>query len=147
MFADISALNLQEPAKQNTFKVSYYSDTAGDHDGLLNELKRRLKAKNVEASVIWSIDEEKNLGLVDILPKNATKVHATRFLMKKQGFSRERTVFAGDSGNDMEVLTSDLNAIPVKNAMEEVRKEAVASMEDKGMSESLCLAAHLRSLP
>jgi len=140
MFADITMLEAQEAAKQNTFKLSYYTDTAIDKDDLKAEMEKRLDAARIRASIIWSIDEEKNVGLLDVLPKRATKVHAIRFLMKKMEFPVERTVFAGDSGNDLPALTSGLNAILVKNAMEEVRQEAVSTIKEKGLERCLYLA-------
>ena len=48
-------------------------------------------------------------------------------------------VFAGDSGNDLDALTSGLQAILVKNAMAEVRKEAVNKMSHKDMLNRLYL--------
>jgi hypothetical protein len=59
--------------------------------------------------------------------------------MKQEQFSEENTVFAGDSGNDLDVLTSGLQAILVKNAMDEVRKEAIETLSDKQMLNRLYL--------
>jgi HAD superfamily hydrolase (TIGR01484 family) len=138
--ADLIDLALQERDKQNTFKLSYYSDVAVDVARLKQEINERLVHANVQASLIWSIDEEKNIGLLDVLPERATKVHAIRFLMKKRGYSHEQVVFAGDSGNDLPALTSGLNAVLVKNGHEKVRKEARLVMEKRAMSERLYLA-------
>jgi hypothetical protein len=140
MFADITILELQEPGKQNTFKLSYYTDTMIDINMLKKEMEKRLAMVHVDAGIIWSIDEEKNVGLLDILPKRATKVHAIRFLMKKLGYPEEQTVFAGDSGNDLPVLTSGLKAVLVKNAMEEVRQEVIQAMVAKGLEERIYFA-------
>ncbi len=140
MFADMTILEVQEAAKQNTFKLSYYTESTIDANKLRQEMENRLTAAAIEACVIWSVDEEKDVGLVDILPRRATKLHAIRFLMKKKGYSEEKTVFAGDSGNDMPALTSGLQAVLVKNAMAEVRDEAINTMQDKGMAERLYVA-------
>jgi hypothetical protein len=59
--------------------------------------------------------------------------------MRQEQFSEDQTVFAGDSGNDLDVLTSGLQAILVKNAMDEVRKEAVEVLSDKHMMHRLYL--------
>jgi hypothetical protein len=53
--------------------------------------------------------------------------------MKQEQFSEDNTVFAGDSGNDLDVLTSGLKAILVKNAMDEVRKEAIETLSARHM--------------
>ena len=84
----------------------------------------RLEARGVEASLIYSVDEEKNIGLLDVLPAHATKLHAVEFLMTHQGFGYPNTVFAGDSGNDLPVLCSPLPSVLVANAHPETIREA-----------------------
>ena len=59
-----------------------------------------------------------------MLPVSANKLHAIRFLMQQQGFGQENTVFAGDSGNDLDVLLSSISAVLVANADEEVKRLA-----------------------
>lgn len=140
LLADLNILELQEEDKQNSFKLSYYTKASADSVKLKQEIHQRLAPANVRTSVIWSIDEEKDVGLVDILPERATKVHAIRFLMKKRGFAQERCVFAGDSGNDLPALTSGLNAVLVKNGRDDVRTEAVETMKKKQMRACLYLA-------
>lgn len=61
LFADIDALTLQEPQKQNTFKLSYYAPEDTDRDRLLAEIGARLKPLAVQASLIWSIDEARQV--------------------------------------------------------------------------------------
>jgi sucrose-6-phosphatase len=140
LFTDLTALQLQEEEKQNSFKLSYYTDVDVEIAPLRQEMEKRLAAAGVRAALIWSIDEEKECGLLDILPQQATKLHAIRFLMQKHDFSHEQTVFAGDSGNDLPVLTSGLNAILVKNAPEDVKTEAVQTITKKGLQQNLYLA-------
>jgi len=108
LFEDISDLTLQEPEKQNTFKLSCYVPADTDHKALLAEMDARLKALGIHASLIWSIDEARHIGLLDVLPRRATKHHAIRFLMAHKDFDTGNTVFAGDSGNDLPALTSGL---------------------------------------
>ncbi len=140
LFTDIDTLTLQEPQKQNTFKLSYYAPQDTQHDPLLTEMEARLKSLGIQASLIWSIDEAKHVGLLDVLPKRATKYHAIRFLMAQKGFDEDNTVFAGDSGNDLPALTSGLYAILVRNARQEVREEAVRRVQEKGIAQRLYLA-------
>lgn len=125
LFDDITALRLQEPEKQNRYKLSYYAPPDLDREDLIPQLAQRLKAQGIQASFIWSVDETVRIGLLDVLPKRANKLHAIRFLMERQHFDKRHTVFAGDSGNDLEVLISGLQAILVRNAQEEVRQEAL----------------------
>lgn len=140
MFSDIEVLRLQEPEKQNVFKLSYYAPADIAPKSLLDQMNARLDAEGIRASLIWSIDEMKHVGLLDVLPERATKKHAIEFLMKNKGFEMAQTVFAGDSGNDLPALTSGLQAVLVKNAIDEVRKAAVERAEANGCRERLYLA-------
>lgn len=125
LFSDTKDLWLQEPEKQNQFKISYYAPPDMNHEALISCMEQRFNAHGVEAAFIWSVDETAQLGLLDVLPKRANKLHAVSFLMKRKHFDKNRTVFAGDSGNDLEVLTSGLQAILVRNAQEAVREKAL----------------------
>lgn len=115
-------LRLQEPEKQNRYKLSYYAPPETVAQELIDEMDKRLKHAGIKASLIWSVDESARLGLLDVLPASANKLHAIRFLMQQCGFARESTLFAGDSGNDLEVLLSSVPSILVANAGADVRK-------------------------
>ena len=137
---DIDALELQEPSKQNTHKLSYYSPVDIDSDSLVASIHDRLESIDVRASVIWSVDEMKDVGLVDVLPRSATKLHAIRFMRSRLGVPAERTVFAGDSGNDLPALTSGLPAVLVANARDDVRQRARRLAKENAASDRLYLA-------
>jgi len=81
----------------------------------------RLLRSGIRANLIWSVDEEGGVGLLNFLPANANKLHAIRFLIDKRGFLRDNTVFAENSGNDLEVLMSDIPAVLVANAENQLR--------------------------
>jgi sucrose-6F-phosphate phosphohydrolase len=140
LFSDLPSLRLQEDSKQNRFKLSYYVPLDGDNAALLREMERRLNDDSVRAGLIWSVDEPAGTGLLDVLPAGATKLHALEFLMQRRGFTLEETVFAGDSGNDLPVLTSPLHSVLVANAAPEVRNEAIQLAQDKGTGDALYLA-------
>ena len=140
LFDDLDLLTLQEAEKQNTFKLSYYAPEDAPRDELLTEMQARLMPQGIDASLIWSIDEVGHKGLLDVLPRRATKYHAIRFLMTRKGFSEANTVVAGDSGNDLAALTSGLQAVLVHNAQPDVRAEALQLVREKGVSERLYLA-------
>lgn len=137
---DFDEIRLQEPEKQNQYKLSYYADRTVNHYRLVDKIRRRLQAKGINAGIIWSVDEPNELGLIDILPEHATKLHAIKFLLQTQGIHKQRAVFAGDSGNDLDALTSNLQAILVKNASKNVRKEAMKILSHKQMTDRLYLA-------
>jgi sucrose-6F-phosphate phosphohydrolase len=140
LFEDMHELRMQEDEKQNTFKLSYYAAEDADAKRLIAVMRERLEERDIHASLIWSVDEALHRGLLDVLPACATKYHAVRFLMDHGGFSEPNTVFAGDSGNDLPVLTSGLQAVLVRNAIDEVRREAVQAVRAKGCEQRLYLA-------
>ena len=140
LLRDIDGLRLQEDEKQNDFKLSYYGPENTRPDALVDEVRRRLEAEGIRASLIWSIDEQAHCGLLDVLPASANKRHAIGFLMRERGFADRQTVFAGDSGNDLEVLVSGMQAVLVRNAPAEVREEAERRVAEAGHAERLYLA-------
>lgn len=123
---DFPGLHLQEAVRQGACKLSYYTPPLIDPAELLSRLRQRLEASGARVNLVWSIDETTATGLLDVLPASASKLHALEFLRARLGISLDRTVFAGDSGNDMEVLISRIPSVLVANAQESVRAEAVA---------------------
>lgn len=134
-------LRLQEESKQKAFKLSYYTPpSAANHKDLQIRLQNRLQENNIAASLTWSLDEAANTGLLDILPVGAGKRNAIEFLMKKNGFHLDSTVFSGDSGNDLPVLISPIPSTLVCNASVEVKQEVQRLARNLGTADSLYLA-------
>lgn len=123
-------IELQAKEKQNRYKLSFNVPLETDMQVLLGEMETRLMRAGIKANLIWSIDEEAGTGLLDILPARANKLHAIRFLMQKSGFSLKDTLFAGDSGNDLDVLLSDIPSVLVANADEQIKGRAANSSLD-----------------
>ena len=103
-------------------------------------MQNRLQENNIAASLTWSLDEAANTGLLDILPVGAGKRNAIEFLMKKNGFHLDNTVFSGDSGNDLPVLISPIPSTLVRNASVEVKQEVQRHARNLGTADSLYLA-------
>lgn len=137
---DIKGIELQEPEKQSTHKLSYYVSLSTNKDIVLYEMYRRLEKMNVNASLIWSVDELSKIGLLDVLPKNATKLHAIDFLCQRLDIGRSEAIFAGDSGNDLPVMISPIPSVLVANASEEVKAEARREAERAGNGKALYFA-------
>jgi len=140
LFDDVPDLKLQEAAKQNTHKLSYYVDLHVNQEDLLSLMAERLEACAVKASLVWSVDEPENIGLLDVLPRNATKVHAIDFLRSRLGYLMSEVVFAGDSGNDLPVLGSTVPSALVANASKEVKETAQRLAQINGNLQSFYLA-------
>jgi sucrose-6F-phosphate phosphohydrolase len=136
---DMEEIRLQEPEKQKQYKVSFYTDQNVDPQLLIKNIRDVLAEKDVRANIIWSVDEISTDGLLDIIPPRANKLHAIQFLMQQEHFPEDRTVFAGDSGNDLDVLTSGQQTILVKNATEDIRKEAIKKLSEKNLTNRLYL--------
>jgi HAD superfamily hydrolase (TIGR01484 family) len=133
-------LRLQEEDKQNTYKVSYYTNHQFDIKAARKRIDALLVEHGIFTSIIWSRDEAVHCGLLDILPQRANKLQAIRFLMEEENFSEMTTVFAGDSGNDLDALTSGLQAILVKNSAGDVQNTARKELEGKGLTGCLYIA-------
>ncbi len=140
MLHDLPALRPQEDDKQNEYKLSYYLALQSDRQSLSTSICQRLEAEDVNANLIWSIDEPAGVGLLDVLPARASKYHALESLMKHHGFTYQNTVFCGDSGNDMEVLASPIPAVLVANSQPDVRELALRLAAEKGHSQQLYIA-------
>ena len=133
-------LRLQEEDHQNQFKLSYYIDNLDNSDAIVKETTHRIKKQCAHATIVYSIDEVNSIGLLDILPVNATKYTALEYLRKKLNTSKDDTVYCGDSGNDILPLTSGYKAILVRNAIEKIRVTVKELMIQEGRLDNLYIA-------
>lgn len=138
--AGIPGLTLQEASKQGPCKLSYYAPALADPSAMLDAAHAALAGTGARYRLVWSVDETTDTGLLDVLPVSASKLHALEFLRARLNIGLDRTIFAGDSGNDMEVLTSAVPSVLVANAQETVRAEAVAAALRAGHCQALYLA-------
>ncbi|WP_394707321.1 HAD-IIB family hydrolase [uncultured Desulfobacter sp.] len=136
----IVEIELQEEHKQNDFKLSYYISMDADHKSILTKIETRLAKLGVNVSLIHSFDEPEQIVLLDILPRNATKKHAIEFLQKQLGYKTREIVFAGDSGNDLQVLSSSIPSILVANAEDDIKEKARKLADKNGQTQALFLA-------
>jgi sucrose-6F-phosphate phosphohydrolase len=121
---------LQEVEKQNQFKVSYYVPLSAEVVGLSDRLESEMAKLEMRANLIWSVSEVEGVRLLDILPPNANKLHAIRHIMQCRQVQKLDTVFAGDSGNDKEVLRSEIQSVLVANAAPEMKQWAFENGDD-----------------
>ena len=136
----VSELRLQEEAQQNTYKLSYFLSLDSNIDAVVARVEDCLRQQGVEASLIYSVDETENIGLLDVLPREATKLHGIEFLYQHLGYRPDEVIFAGDSGNDLPVLGSSLRSVLVANASAEVKRQARELSARNGHTDSLYLA-------
>lgn len=140
LLKSIRDIRTQEYSKQKQHKLSYNVPLYIDHVNLLSEIKSCLEQENVKVNLIWSVDETTNIGLLDILPLSANKKFAIEFLMKILDFNINETIFAGDSGNDISVMASNIPSVLVANATDCVKKTALKQAQLNGENKSFYVA-------
>ena len=140
LLSDLPELRLQEADKQNRFKLSYYFALHHDRMQLEAKINQRLESAGVRSRMIWSVDDPDGIGLLDILPRSASKFHAIEALMEQQGYGFHNTVFCGDSGNDVAVMVSPVQAVVVANAKQEIKDLAQEMAAEYGNSQQLYIA-------
>ena len=139
-FTDFDHIKLQEITKQGLHKLSYYVSLEAELEPIIIKIRSKLETEKIQANIIWSIDEKAQIGLLDILPISANKYHAIAYLMKTQNFTLDNTIFAGDSGNDLDVLISPIKSILVANAHLEVKETIQSEIEQTGLKDSIYIA-------
>jgi len=135
----IAGLRLQESEKQGPFKLSYYVDAARLEE-LVECVKQELLQSAAPYSIIHSVDPFNGDGLIDLLPSGVSKAHALAWWVERNDLHRDALVFAGDSGNDLAVLTAGYRAIVVGNADRAVAQQAYAAHRRAGWGNRLYLA-------
>ena len=138
--AGVAGLREQETDRQSEFKLSYYAPAHENENDLLEQVLARADRSNVETKLIWSVEPDGSRGLLDALPRRASKLGAIQHLLSEHEFDRDRVVYAGDSGNDLDVLTSSVPAVLVANATDDVRRRALRESERRGTTPFLYLA-------
>jgi HAD superfamily hydrolase (TIGR01484 family) len=140
LLKDVPALRLQERSRQNRLKLSFYLPLYQEIDELAAIIRARLEPLGVRTRLVWSVDDVADIGLLDVLPASASKLHAIEALALAQGFTPEQTVFCGDSGNDLEVLASRIPAVLVANSRPDVQDLALELAEEAGTLPLLYIA-------
>ncbi|MBN2718239.1 MAG: HAD-IIB family hydrolase [Deltaproteobacteria bacterium] len=90
-------LRLQEPEFQSDWKLSFYLDS---HAAVF-DLRAFLQSKRISARVIYSCGK-----YLDIIPHQAGKANAVRFLRNTWRVVPQNVLTCGDSGNDIDMLTA-----------------------------------------
>lgn len=127
---DLEGLELQVPAHQGEFKISY--ECATDHtESLLASIRTRLREQGHPYDAAGSVDPFRHCGLIDLLPTGVSKAYALHWLSTHADFTPAEVVYAGDSGNDLPALSGDFHAIVVANASEGLAENVEKILRDK----------------
>ena len=136
------SLRLQEEEKQNIFKLSYYIDDLEKSEKIVKNVEDVIKSicECEDALIVYSVDETAGQGLLDILPKVATKQMAIEYLREKLNITKDEVLYAGDSGNDILPLTQGYFAVMVRNTIKTVQDTVLEIAQKKGIEERICTA-------
>ncbi|MBD3225469.1 MAG: HAD-IIB family hydrolase [Caldithrix sp.] len=104
----------QQPAVvQRPYKISFdVMDSVGFN---LSELEERFHQHNILANIIYSHGKH-----VDVLPHRASKGKAIQFISEQLNFPAHKILVAGDSGNDTEMLKTEMAGVVVGNYSQEL---------------------------
>lgn len=116
--AGVEGLVEQEAVHCGPFKQSYYADH--DRSSEILQLAKDRAEGRFDEVFVYSFDSQSGAGLLDLLPRSATKQTALEFLAAQTGISKSDVVFCGDSGNDVFPLTAGFNGVMVRNADEQL---------------------------
>jgi sucrose-6F-phosphate phosphohydrolase len=105
----------QKQSEQGLFKVSYLISEK-DAPKILPKLRSELESNSLKFNLIYSGGKD-----LDILPFDADKGSAVKYLQKKWEIDSYRTVVCGDSGNDIALFNNgEQRGIIVGNARPEL---------------------------
>lgn len=124
--AGIDGLVEQEREHCSPFKQSYYVEHSRNQE-ILHTVDERVKGKFDEVS-IYSFDSLSGQGLLDFLPRSASKQTALEYLADKLDVAKSEIVFCGDSGNDVLPLTAGFRGVLVRNADEQLVADVKRAM-------------------
>ena len=136
----LDGLQLQPEHQQGEFKLSFVVEPTSKLDAITADVMDALASLGINCNCIPSINEHEDHGLIDILPANANKLLAIRFLVQALKLNPEKLLYSGDSGNDMEVLASEFKSVLVANATDEVKEMALRDAKNQHHSDRLYLA-------
>ncbi|MGD8348466.1 MAG: HAD-IIB family hydrolase [Gammaproteobacteria bacterium] len=105
---ELPGMKLQPKVEQTPFKISYYYDpkTAPPVDDIITRLHKR----ELTANVILAFGQ-----YLDILPSRASKGQALRYVSQLFDIPLERTLVAGGSGADEDMMRGNTLAVVVAN--------------------------------
>lgn len=131
LLAKVPGLKIQEEEKQGEFKKSYYTDPAIAEKDIRQHIGAIFQVKGIKANLIYSFDNAKKVGLVDILPPMAAKDSALHHIVASLQLERDHVVYAGDSGNDLLAFLSGYSAILVANTDDVTRQRVLRVAKEK----------------
>jgi sucrose-6F-phosphate phosphohydrolase len=138
-FLKFPELELQGEEKQGRFKLSYYCATATTQ-AVANRLQAELDTCDLPYAITSCLDPFCDRGMIDVLPRAASKAAALQWLAQFLNLEPSSIVFAGDSGNDLAALVSGFRSIVVANAEANLVASVQAAHVAAGWQDRLFIA-------
>jgi sucrose-6F-phosphate phosphohydrolase len=107
-------LKLQPSEFKSHYKVSFYGSDLDE--SFLRHLEERMASEGVRPSMVYSSKRD-----LDLLPAGSNKGAAALYLARRWGIGPDRTLVAGDSGNDADMFHVGFRGIVVGNAEPELK--------------------------
>ena len=127
--AGIAGLVEQEREHCGPFKQSYYVDH-DKRESILQVVDEHIRERFDEV-IIYSFDSQSGKGLLDFLPRSATKQTALEYIADEYRVDKTNVVFCGDSGNDVFPLTAGFSGVLVRNADEQLVENVRKATESR----------------
>lgn len=138
---DIPEIWEQGKITLNDYKESYYFDIKKtDGEKIARKVGDRLKRMGIKAEIIHSIDVNRKIGLLDVVPKTGTKMAALNYLIKKLKVDKKDVLYCGDSGNDLLPMTSGVRGVLVKNASDKTKERLKNIVQRKKLKNKVHIA-------
>jgi sucrose-phosphate synthase len=118
VLVDLPGMKLQPKIEQTPFKISFYYDAKKAPP--VDEIVAQLHQHELTANVISSFGQ-----YLDILPSRASKGQALRYVSQRLEFPLEKTLVAGGSGADEDMMRGNTLAVVVANRHHEELSELV----------------------
>jgi HAD superfamily hydrolase (TIGR01484 family) len=137
--AGLTDLTLQDVVHQKRFKISYDAPaTRAEELSLM--ISSRLHEHDLPYEVTASVDPSGAHGLIDVLPRGVGKAFALKWLCEHLKLEGTQMLYAGDSGNDLDALSSGFRAIVVGNATPGLVEQAREKLAARGSKDCLFVA-------
>ncbi|MEI4769381.1 HAD-IIB family hydrolase [Psychrobacillus sp. FJAT-51614] len=103
---------LKRQTLPSTKRISF---TIDQNDGIVKQFENALVEENIPHKLIYSSNRD-----VDILPENSGKGEALSYILQNYANDDVKVLIAGDSGNDIDMLTLGHPSVIVGNAQLEL---------------------------
>ena len=114
----LPGMKLQPKTEQTAHKISYYYDARKAPS--VDEINTLIRQKELTANVICSFGQ-----FLDILPSRASKGQALRYVAQLLEIPLEKTLVAGGSGADEDMMRGNMLAVVVANRHHEELSQLV----------------------